>query len=70
MIGHKYYGAIGYADDTYLIAPSIYALNKMYDIYLDFTSEYDLNFNPSKRQLHSQFYFDGIQVKYSKKGYI
>ena len=26
MIGHKYFGAVGYADDIALIATSIYAL--------------------------------------------
>ena len=29
MIGHKYYGATGYAGYISLIAPSIYALNGM-----------------------------------------
>ena len=38
MIGHKYYGAISYANDIYLIAPTIYALNKMCDICLEFAS--------------------------------
>ena len=32
VIGHKYYDAVGYADDTFLVAPSIYALNKMCDM--------------------------------------
>ena len=44
MIGHKYYGAVGYAVDISLVAPSIYALN------LEFAYEYDLQFNPSKYQ--------------------
>ena len=64
MIGHKYYGAVGYADDTFLVAPSIYALNKMCDICLEFA--YDLQFNLSKCQLikygcstDCPFYFDG-----------
>ena len=51
MIGHKYYGATGYADDISLIVPSIYTLNKMCDICVDFVSEYDFKFNPSKCQL-------------------
>ena len=73
MIGHKYYGAIGYADDISLVPPLIYALNKMCDICLEFASEYDFKFNPSKCQLikygsclDSPFYFDSTQVKYSK----
>ena len=47
----------------------------MCDICLDFTYEYDLQFNPSKCQLikygsstNFPFYFDGMQVKQSKKG--
>ena len=75
MIGHKYYGAVGYADDISLVAPSIYALNKMCDICLEFAFEYDLQFNPSKCKLikygcstDCPFYFDGIQVKHTKKG--
>ena len=51
MNGHKYNGAVGYADNIFLIAPSIYALNKMCDICLEFAYEYDLQFNPSKCQL-------------------
>ena len=42
MIGHKYYGSIGYSDNISLIAPSMYALNKMCDICLEFASKYDL----------------------------
>ena len=38
MLGHKYYGAVGYAVDIYLVTPSIYALNKMCDICLEFTN--------------------------------
>ena len=51
MIGHKYYDAIVYADVISLIAPSMYALNKMCDICFEFPSEYDLKFNLSKCQL-------------------
>ena len=64
MIVHKYYGAIGVAYAISLIAPSIYALNKICDINLKCASEYDLKFNPSKCQLirygsrpYSPFYF-------------
>ena len=72
MIGHKthnYYGAVGYADGIALVA-SIYALNKMCDVCVEFAYEYDLQFNPLKCQLikygsstDCPFYFDGIQVK-------
>ena len=71
VIGHKYYGAIGCVGDISLIAISIYVLNKMGDIYVEFAFEYDLKFIPSKCQLikyssrpDSPFYCDGTQVKY------
>ena len=66
MFGHKYYCPVGYANDISLVAPSIYALNKMCYICLEFAYEYDLQFNPSKCQLikyqsstDCPFYFDG-----------
>ena len=75
MIGHEYYGAFGYADDVSLVAPSAYALNKMCDICLEFASEYDLQFNPSKCQLikygsgyDAPFYFNDMEIKYNNKG--
>ena len=51
MIDHKYCGDISHADFISLIAPSIYALNKICDICLEFASAYDLKCNPSKWQL-------------------
>ena len=45
-IGHLYYGTFGYADDVSLVAPTIYALNRMCDIALGYASEYDIKFNP------------------------
>ena len=51
MICHKYHGVVGYADDISLVVLSVYALNKMCDICLEFAYEYDLQFNPSKCQL-------------------
>ena len=50
-IGLLYYGGFGYADDVSLVAPTIYALNRMCDIALDYASEYDINDNPLKCQL-------------------
>lgn len=49
-IGHLYYGALGYADDVSLIAPSLYALQKMCDVALEYANEYDIKFNPLKCQ--------------------
>ena len=51
IIGYQYYGAVGYADDISLVAPSICALNKMCDICLEFAYEYDLPFNSSNVNL-------------------
>ena len=31
MIGHQYYGVVGYNDNISVVAPSIYAQNKMFD---------------------------------------
>ena len=45
-IGHLYFGAF----DVSFVAPSIFALNKMCDIALEYASEYDIKFNPSKCQ--------------------
>ena len=36
MIGRFYYGAIGYADDVTLVARSVYYMNKMCKISLEF----------------------------------
>ena len=50
-IGHLYYGAFGYADDTSFVAPSLYALKRQCDIALEFANEYDIKFNLGKCQL-------------------
>ena len=74
-IGHLYYGAFGHADDVSLVAPSIYALNRMCDIALDYASEYDIKFNPLKCQLinysdeqNMVFIFNGVALKAECKG--
>lgn len=50
MIGHRYYGAVGYADDVSFIAPSVYSLKRMCDISQQYANEYDIKFNPVKCQ--------------------
>jgi len=76
-IGHLYYGAVGYADDVSFIAPSVYALNMMCQIALEYASEYDITFNPSKCQFinysahdNINFSFDGLKLKSMNKGHI
>ena len=74
-IGHQYYGALGYADDLSLVAPSLYGLNKMCNIALEYAKEYDIKFNPSKCQLLSfgsspkvELNFDGECITNINKG--
>lgn len=47
-IGHHYAGALGYADDVALIAPSLGAMRRMLLICQDFATEYHVTFNSAK----------------------
>jgi len=47
-VGHKYLGALAYADDVILLCPSIRGLQKMLRICEEFSSQYSLSFNTSK----------------------
>jgi len=47
-VGHLFYGALGYADDLSLLAPSIYGLKKMLQICEEFGMKCDVMFNPKK----------------------
>ena len=47
-IGHEYFGALGSADDISLLAPTVYALQKMLHICEEFGSEYDVIYNATK----------------------
>lgn len=74
-IGHLYYGAIGYADDVSFMSPSLYALNKMCQIALEYAEEYDIKFNPLKCQFLSYaknenvvMNFNGIDLHSVSKG--
>ncbi len=51
MVGHLFCGALGYADDVSILAPSLYALRRMCDICSDYGLEYNLQFNPAKCKL-------------------
>ena len=63
-IGTNFMGAVGYADDIALIAPSVMSLKKMLHICDRFGGSYDVTFNVSKYQLiHYSNYrgeFNGI----------
>ena len=50
-IGHHYAGALSYADDLTLIAPSVTAVKKMLRICEEFSAEYNVTFNSSKSKL-------------------
>lgn len=49
-IGHKYYGALGYADDLTLLCPSLQGLQDMLDICTEYGIEYDVKYNPDKSE--------------------
>ena len=72
-IGHVYYGALGYADDIALIAPTKYSLHMMCKLSLEFANEYDIKFNPLKCEYmnynneNDSFLFDDILLDSRKK---
>ena len=47
-IGDTFTGAVAYADDVVLMAPTLTAVNYLLDICNDFSEKYDVKFNPSK----------------------
>ena len=49
--GHHFAGALAYADDVVLLAPSASALRLMFCAYEDFASSNGVSLNPSKTQL-------------------
>ena len=50
-IGHRFCGALGYADDVVLLAPTLFSLRALLDICSQFATEYDVLFNSSKSKL-------------------
>ena len=65
-IGNVFFGAVCYADDIALVAPTITSLKLMLNICDDFGKEYDVIFNADKNQLLHY----GISQKDEKLGYI
>ncbi len=51
IVGHLFCGALWYADDVSILAPSLYALRQMCDICSDYGLKYNLQFNPTKCKL-------------------
>ena len=47
-VGRHYFGAVGYADDLTLCAPSASGLRKMIEICEDFGKEFSVKYNPTK----------------------
>ncbi len=50
-VGNLFCGAVGYADDITLLAPTVTSLNYMLDICQNFAEAYDVLFNASKSRL-------------------
>jgi exonuclease III len=50
-IGNVFCGAVAYADDLTLMAPSKFAIHFMLDICKKYAHDYDVTFNPHKSQL-------------------
>ena len=50
-MGGVFVGAFMYADDIKLLAPTIYALNKMVEICVNFAKKYDVLFNDKSQLL-------------------
>ncbi len=48
FIGDTFVGALGYADDIILLAPTKYGMDKMINICEQFSNQYNLQFNGSK----------------------
>lgn len=51
FIGTMFMGAFAYADDIVLLSPTRLGLRKLLDICNNFSTEYHVNFNPTKSQL-------------------
>jgi hypothetical protein len=47
-IGHIFFGALGYADDMTLLAPTVQGLVRMLNICEKFGLQYDVKFNEKK----------------------
>ena len=47
-IGHRFVGALGYADDILLLCPSVDGLKKMIKICEEYANEHSIKFNGSK----------------------
>ena len=61
-IGNMFCGALGYADDVILLAPTVTAMNHLLDICTEYGLEYDVLFNPDKTKL---IYFDNVKCNSS-----
>ena len=48
-IGNIFCGALGYADDVTLLAPTLYSMKRMLDICKKFGDEFNVIFNPEKK---------------------
>lgn len=77
-IGQTFVGALAYADDVIILAPSKHALNRMLNICCEFALTFDVKFNPMKSQfmyfpnekmntLNTQVMMNGEIIEYVKE---
>ena len=66
FVGNTFMGALAYADDIALLAPSISALNIMLSICHSFSTEFDVKFNSSKSRLlvFGDNLFQGVTITF------
>ncbi len=50
-MGNSYVGSMGYADDIKLLCPSLYGMQQMVDMCIDYADEYNIKFNGSKSRM-------------------
>ena len=72
-IGHKFVGALAYADDLILISPSITGLQSMINLCETFSSEFSVTFNEKKTEcikfgknqdkFFGKFFMGGAELK-------
>jgi hypothetical protein len=75
-VGQMFLGALAYADDIILLAPTRHALQCMLSVARSYSAEYNINFNPNKSKLivfsddkntNVDMVFDGFILKNSAK---
>ena len=50
-VGHHFAGAVAYADDVVLLSPSVYGFKQLLKVCEQFSTDYNIDFNPSKSKM-------------------